>query len=68
MNAIDHETKARALGCTCEWWGGGAIVRFDHDCPIRGRHILTQDDCRCERYCENADRVCKMLPIPPQQA
>lgn len=29
---------AREAGCTCEWWGGGAIVEFDGACPILHRH------------------------------
>lgn len=37
--APPDERQARALGCTCEWWGRGAIISFDDSCPIADRHM-----------------------------
>lgn len=34
--------KAVELGCKCEWWGGGAIIVFDRDCPILDRHKMPE--------------------------
>ena len=35
---IIGQHEAKELGCTCEWWGRGCIIRFDDDCPVIDRH------------------------------
>lgn len=30
--------ESKAAGCTCQWFGGGAIAQFDEECPILNRH------------------------------
>ena len=32
------QSRSKASGCTCDWWGGGSIARFSDDCPILEQH------------------------------
>lgn len=32
------QRTARERGCSCQWWGGGAITEFDPACPILDQH------------------------------
>jgi hypothetical protein len=48
MNADDmswpNRPTAEAAGCNCEWYGRGAIIRFNRGCPILDQHLIPSGD------------------------